>query len=165
MTKFIDAIYQKVFATYSFPLTTVNDRKSQMTSTLWKQLCKKYGISIKFFSAHHLKTDGQTESANKMMKKYLYAYINHTQDDWVNNLPIAEFAVSKHINMSMAIMPFFVDYGFHPQTSIKPPSMYKSKLKAGFLATDKIVKRQTKMITFLQYQLVLAQNKQAQFAN
>ena len=59
-------------------VTTVNDRGGQMTSTLWKPLCKRYGISIKFSSAHHLETNGQTEDANKVMKNYLRTYINYT---------------------------------------------------------------------------------------
>ena len=68
ITEFIDVIYQRVFAMYDFSLTIVNDRGSQMTFILWKQLCKRYGINIKFFLAHYSETNGQTESANKMMK-------------------------------------------------------------------------------------------------
>ena len=66
--EFIDAMYRRVFATYGFPLTTVNDRGDQMTATLWRRLCQRYGINIKFSSAHHPETDGQTESANRVMK-------------------------------------------------------------------------------------------------
>ena len=84
------------------------------------------------------------------MKNYLCAYINHTQDDWVDNLPMAEFAVSNHINASIEVMPFFVDYGFHPRTGIEPLGMYKGKQKVKFLAADKIVKMQAKIMTFLQ---------------
>ena len=42
---------------------------------------------------------------------------------------------------------------------------YKGKQKAKLLAAKKIVKKQAKMIIFLQDQLAWAQNKQAQFAN
>ena len=122
-------------------MTIVNDRKSQITSTLWKQLYKRYGISIKFSSAHYPETNGQTKNANRMMKNYLCVYINNTQNNWVDNLPIAEFAASNHINASTGVTPFFADYGFHPQTNIEPPGTYKGKPKAEFLATDKIVKR------------------------
>ena len=79
--EFIDAMYRRVFAIYGFSLTTVNDKGSQMMSTLWKQLCSRYSISIKFFSAHYSEIDGQMESTNRVMKNYLRAYINHTQDD------------------------------------------------------------------------------------
>ena len=47
-------------------------------------------------------------------------------------------------------MPFFADYGFHPQTGMELPGIYKGKRKTKLLAIDKIVKKQGKMIIFLQ---------------
>ena len=79
--KFINATYCRVFASYRFPLITVNDWGGQMTATIWRQLCKRYSLNIKFFSAHYPKTDGQTKSANRIMKNYLWAYIAYTQDN------------------------------------------------------------------------------------
>ena len=69
--EFIDAMYKKVFAIYRFLLTTVNDRGGQMTSMLWKRLCSRYSISIKFFSIYYPEINGQTESANRVIKNYL----------------------------------------------------------------------------------------------
>ena len=70
-SEFIDTIYHCVFALYGFSLTMVNDRGGQMMATMWRQLCKKYGINIKFSSSHYLEMDGQTKSANWVMKNYL----------------------------------------------------------------------------------------------
>ena len=84
-----------------------------MISMLWKWLSNRYNISIKFFSAHHPETDDQIESATRVMKNYFWAYINHMQDDWVDNLPIAEFAASNYVNASTGVTLFFVDYGFY----------------------------------------------------
>ena len=112
-SKFIEVMNRRVFPTHGYPLTIVNDRGGQMTSTLWKRLCKRHGIKVKFSSAHHPKTDGQTKNANKMMKNYLQAYISYTQDDWVDHLPMAEFSANNHINESTGMTPFFADKGFH----------------------------------------------------
>ena len=92
-----------------------------MTSTLWRKLCKRYGIRIKFSSAQHPKTDGQTENANKVMKNYLQIYVSHTQDHWVDHLPMAEFLANNHINKSTGMTPFFADNGFYPCTGVEPP--------------------------------------------
>ena len=46
---------------YGFPISKVNDRGSQLTAHLWKIVCERYGIKIKFPSAHYPETDGQTE--------------------------------------------------------------------------------------------------------
>ena len=121
---------------------------------LWKQQCSRYGISIKFTSAHNQEIDGQTKNANKIIKNYLCAYINYTQNDWVDNLLIAEFAVTNHVNMSMGVTSFFADYGFYFWTSIESPGIYKGEQKIKLLATHKITKKQAEMMIFLQDQLV-----------
>ena len=77
-SKFIDAIYCHIFSLYGFPLTIVNNHESQMTATLWRWLCKRYRINIKFSLAHHSETDGQTKSVNRVIKNYLRAYIAYT---------------------------------------------------------------------------------------
>ena len=105
---------RRVFSTHDYPLTIMNDRGSQMTRTLWKWLCKRHGIKVKFLSAHHPKTDGQAKNANKVMKNYLRAYISYTQDDWVDHLPMAEFLANNHIHESTRMTPFFAENGFHP---------------------------------------------------
>ena len=69
--EFIEAMHRRMFSAHSYLLSIVNDRGGQMTSTLWKRLCERYGIRVKFSSAQHPETDGQTKNANKVMKNYL----------------------------------------------------------------------------------------------
>lgn len=74
-----------------------------------------------------MKTDDQTENINKVIKNYLCAYINYMQNDWVDNLLIAEFVENNYINMSTKIILCFMDYKFHFQTSMKLLDIYKSE--------------------------------------
>ena len=50
------------------------------------------------------------------MKNYTYAYINHTQDDWVDNLPMTEFTASNHVYTSIKVIPFLqtITFTFEP---------------------------------------------------
>ena len=166
-SEFIEAMHRRVFSAHGYPLSIVNDRGGQMTSTLWKRLCERYGIKVKFSSAHHPETDGQIENANKVMKNYLRAYVNHTQDDWVDHLPMAEFSANNHINESTGMTSFFADNGFHPLTGVEPPQAYQQETsrKTKLLTADKIVKHQEETRSFLQDQLTWAQEKQAYWAN
>ena len=66
---------------------------------------------------------------------------------------MAEFAVSDHVNASTGVTPFFADHGFHPRISIEPPRTYDGERKAKLLAANHIVKRQDKMMKFLQDQI------------
>ena len=40
------------------------------------------------------------------MEQYLRAYVNYAQDDWVDWLPIAEFAINNHLSESTKVTPF-----------------------------------------------------------
>ena len=105
-----------------------------MTSRLWRRLCKHRGIRIKFSLAQHPETDGQTENANKIMKNYLRAYVSHTQNDWVDHLPMVEFSANNHVNESTGMTPFFADNGFHSCTGVEPPQAYEKGRRAELLA-------------------------------
>lgn len=84
------------------------------------------------------------------MKNYLQAYVSYTQDNWVDSLPIAEFAANNHVNASTRMTLFFANYGFHPWAGIEPAHTYGGvEQKAELLAADRIVARQEKMLAFL----------------
>ena len=137
-----------------------------MTNTLWRRLCEHYGIKIKFSLAQHPETNGQTENANKVMKNYLQAYVSHTQDNWVDHLPMAEFLANNHINKLTGMTLFFADNGFHPCTGVEPPQTYQGAgWKVELLAADRIVANQEEMISYLQDQLTWSQQEQAHWAN
>ena len=76
------------------------------------------------------------------MKNYLRAYVNYTQDDWVDYLLMAEFSANNHINESTRMTPFFADNGFYPRIRNKPPQPQASgsvSQKVELLSADKIV--------------------------
>ena len=95
------------------------------------------------------------------MKNYLQAYVNHTQDNWVDYLPIAEFLANNHVNESIEMTPFFADNGFHPRTDVQLPQHYDGSQKAELLVADRIVINQKKTISYLQDQLTWSQQEQA----
>ena len=117
-----------MFSAHGYPLSIVNNCEGQMTSKLWRRLCKCRGIKIKFSLAQHPETDGQTKNANKVMKNYLRAYVSHTQDDWVDHLPIAKVSANNYVNKSTEMTAFFADNGFHACTGVEPPQAYPREL-------------------------------------
>ena len=106
-SEFIEAMHRRVFSAHGYPLSIVSNCRGQITSKLWRRLCARRGIRIKFSSAQHPETDGQTENANKLMKNYLRAYVSYTQNDWVDHLLMAKFSANNHINESTGMTPFF----------------------------------------------------------
>ena len=63
----------------------------------------------------HLQTDGQTERFNATMEEYLRLYVNHHQDDWVDWLPLCEFAANNAVSETTQVSPFFATFGRDPR--------------------------------------------------
>src|SRR6266436_6125565 len=60
--------------------------------------------------------DGQTEWVNQEIEAYLWVFISHHQDDWVDWLPLVEFAYNNRVHSATCCTPFELDSGQHPQT-------------------------------------------------
>ncbi|CAD0046480.1 unnamed protein product [Aureobasidium pullulans] len=56
-------------------------------------------------------SNGQDENTNQQMEQYLRAFVNLSQDDWVNWLPLAEFALNNRDTEPTGVSPFFADCG------------------------------------------------------
>ena len=49
-------------------------------------------IDHRFSTAGHPQTDGQAEWQNQTMEQYLRAFANYEQSNWIELLPLAQFA-------------------------------------------------------------------------
>jgi hypothetical protein len=52
---------------------------------------------------------------NAIMEQYLRAHVNYLQDDWVDWLPLAEFAANNQASETIGASPFFANKGFDPR--------------------------------------------------
>jgi hypothetical protein len=71
-------------------------------------------IDARTSTAYHPQTDGLTERTNQTLETYLRAYVSYQQNDWVDYLPLAEFAFNNLENESTKQTPFFAQFAFHP---------------------------------------------------
>ena len=65
-------------------------------------------------AAFHLQMDGATELANHSVRQILRSVIQPDQSDWVDKIPIVEFAINSNISSSMGFAPFKLNYGYLP---------------------------------------------------
>ena len=90
----VEAFIHTVYKLHGAPDSIVSDCGSAFVSDFWRRLSQRLKTILHPSSAFHPETNGQTEIVNAAMNKYLRAYVSFTQDDWVDWLPLAEFATN-----------------------------------------------------------------------
>jgi len=109
-----------VVANYGMPAGIMSDRDRLITSKFWQSFTKQLGTKSKLSTAYHPETDGQTERTIQTLKQYLRFYLNYRQDNWVELLPMAQFAINSAENETTGMTPFYAMYGFQPDAYNHP---------------------------------------------
>src|SRR5438105_14613651 len=94
----------------------VSDRDTKFTLKFWSALMDLLNIKQKLSTAFHLETDGQIERVNQSLEQYLRMFSNYEQNNWSELLLIAEFSYNNSITSATGLSPFYVNYGYHPET-------------------------------------------------
>jgi len=143
--EFADRFIARIYALHGLPHTIVSDRGSQFVSTLWRTLSTRLGVTLQPSSAFHPQTNGQTERINAELEQYLRLYVNWAQDDWVDWLPLAEFAGNNTVSETTGTSPFFANYGFHPRMGVEPagpcPPHLSNEQRREFFRASEIASR------------------------
>jgi hypothetical protein len=113
--EFAKLFVNHVVRLHGLPTSIVSDRGSIFTSRFWSTLSSILRIDPRKSTAFHPQTDGQTERMNQTLEAYLRISCNYNQDDWVDWLPLAEFAYNNARQESTKMTPFYANYGYHPR--------------------------------------------------
>ncbi|OJT10654.1 Transposon Tf2-12 polyprotein [Trametes pubescens] len=150
----------RIFRHHGMPESIVSDRGPVFVSRFWNTLTSLLHTKLKYSTAYHPQTDGLTERTNQSLETYLRAYVSTQQDDWVDYLPLAEFAFNNHVNASTKQSPFYANLGYHPTFDplITPPSV--TVPAAGDLA-----QRLTRIHNECRAQLLASQDRQSRYYN
>lgn len=94
------------------------------------------------------------------------AFVNFTQDDWVEWLPLAEFSGNNNMSETTGVSPVFANYGYNPRLGIEPPnpelSRSKDSLKKEYLRADAIADRFSRIFEKLK---ALSRQSQERYEN
>ena len=107
-------IVDNIFRYFGMPAAITSDRDKRFMAKYFKTICATLGIKQKLSSAHHPQTDGQTERLNQTLEQYLRCYVDIRQNNWVQLLPIAEFAYNSKTHTTTNHSPFYAHYGYEP---------------------------------------------------
>ena len=137
----------------------VFDKNTQFISDIWQHLCQMLKIDAKLFTVYHLKTDGQTERVNAVIKHYFWAFINYMQDDWIKWLSDAEFSVNNTPFLITLASPFLANsrqnlcLKFEFLKSL--PAKLTTQARIKLLNIEEFIKKMKDLIKHLQNEILI----------
>src|SRR3984957_6879654 len=105
---------KEIIRLHELPHSIVSNRDSKFTSKFWKETHRLLGTKLLMSTVFHPQTDGATEGANCLVGQILQSVIQPNQSDWVDKIPIVEFAINSNISSFTGFAPFELNYGYLP---------------------------------------------------
>jgi transposase InsO family protein len=103
---------------HGVPKKIMFDRGTQFTLKFWERSHETLDTQLRFSSAYHPQTDGQTERVNQILEELLRAYALQYERRWDKSLPYAEFSYNNSYQESLKMAPFEILYGHRCQTPL-----------------------------------------------
>ena len=160
-------LIHNVWRRHGLPSSVVSDQGPQFVSAVWKSLCKILRINAKLSTTFHLETNGQSEIANQEMERHLRTYVSHFQDNWVDLLPMAEFAANANPSATTKIPPFQATRGYIPKMSFNSVDLSKESTRERFANTKarSIAADMEEVWEFVKNEMARSQERQAEAAD
>jgi len=99
----------------------VSDRDKVFTSQVWTELFKLVGVQLRFSTAYHPQTNGQTKRVNQCLEMYLRCDVSDIPKQWKSWLAQAEFWYNTNFHSALGCSPFKALYGYEPTLGITCP--------------------------------------------
>ncbi|KAL0302197.1 UNVERIFIED_CONTAM: Transposon Ty3-I Gag-Pol polyprotein [Sesamum angustifolium] len=123
-----ELFFKNVTKYFGVPKDIVSDRDARFTERFWTTLFNMMGTDLKFSTANHPQTDGQTEGVNALVEDYLRYYVSASQRNWEqldeanDSLAKAQRRLKKYADMGRR----HVEFGVGDQVLLKlTPQIWK----------------------------------------
>ena len=83
----------------------ISDRDPRFTSHFWESFQEAMGTKLRFSTAHHPQTDGQSERTIQTLEDMLRSCALSFRDSWINHLYLVEFAYNNSYHSSIGMSP------------------------------------------------------------
>ncbi|XP_058784573.1 uncharacterized protein LOC131659393 [Vicia villosa] len=145
---------------HGVPKSIVSDRDPLFLSAFWKELFRVQGTTLKYSTAYHPETDGQTEVVNRSLETYLRCFTSNLPRMWFKFLHLAEYWHNSTFHSSISMTPFEALYGRAP-----PATKDYIQGNASIPSLDSALLNRQTIINTLKHNLVRSQKLMAVQAN
>ncbi|KAL4557540.1 hypothetical protein LXL04_035721 [Taraxacum kok-saghyz] len=151
---------KEVIRLHGVPKSILSDRDPLFLSKFWTEIFKQQGSKLKFSSAYHPETDGQTEVVNRSLETYLRCFAAEQPKTWSHWLPWAEYWHNSAYHVSTNTTPFHVVYGRPPPTVFQ---FIPGEIRSAAVAID--LGDRDEALSQLKYHLARAQSYMKSYAD
>ena len=102
---------KEIVRLHGVPAGIVSNRDPRFVSRFWISLQKAMGTQLKFSTAYHPQTDGQTERTIQTLEDMLRSCVLEFQGSWDQHLPLIEFSYNNSYHSSIEMPPYEALYG------------------------------------------------------
>ncbi|KAD5961899.1 hypothetical protein E3N88_13372 [Mikania micrantha] len=111
VSKLSEIFTQEIVRLHGTPVSIISDRDPRFTSHFWKGLQSAWGTRLRFSTAFHPQTDGQSERTIQTLEDMLRACALEWTGNWDEYLCLVEFAYNNSWQASIGMAPFELLYG------------------------------------------------------
>jgi hypothetical protein len=100
------AFFAEIVRLHGVLQSMVSDHDAIFTSKFWRELMRLMGTKLHMMLAFHPQSDGQSESANRVIVMYLRCFTGDRPSQWLQWLPWAEYVFNTAYQSSLRDTPF-----------------------------------------------------------
>ena len=141
---------------HGFPRSIVSDYDSRFLSNFWRELFSLTNTTLRFSTANHPQTDGQTERTNRTLEQYLRIHARHNPSSWSRYLITAELAYNNVTHSITGMSPFYLVFQRHANL---PLDFALSDLQSKNAAVESLLNARQKVLNTARDSLIKARNQ------
>ncbi|KAK8941176.1 hypothetical protein KSP39_PZI010028 [Platanthera zijinensis] len=158
--KLIDQYIDGILKYHGIPRSIISDRDGRFTSETWKLVQKRLGTRLRYSTAFHPQTDGQSERTIQLLEDLLRMIVLDLHGSWEKYLSLVEFSYNNSYQSSIHMTPFEALYGRRCHTPLSWAEDGEQKV----FRKEQVGKINDKL-GLIRERLKVAQNRQQKYFN
>ena len=158
--KLAELYVNQIVRLHGVPKAIISDRDGRFTSRFWGSVHTVMGSKLKFSTAFHPQTDGQSERTIQTLEDMLRSCVLDFKGNWDEKLPLIEFSYNNSYHSSIGMAPFEALYGRKCRSPINWQEVGQKQLQ-----TTDFIKKTSEDIRKIKQRLDVAFSRQKSYAD
>ena len=160
LNELVELFLSKIVKYHGTLVSIISDRDPRFTSKFWKAFQEAFGAELRYNTAYHPQTDGQSERTIQNLEDMLRASVLQFGDDWHAKLDLMELAYNNSYHSSIGMAQFEALYG----KACRTPLCW-SEVGERPLVGPEIVEETTHNVQVIKANMEAAQDRQKSLAD